>query len=125
MQILNLSNNELKTLPGEISIKNCPLLRELILSHNKFEHFEFAEKLQLMSLKVNGINKIMELNNNMFKMLENYPESCMNISFNDNSNLGLVYDDTFKHLNICYVRMFFINIQFLSNKLNQYSCKIL
>ncbi|XP_011646778.1 chaoptin-like [Pogonomyrmex barbatus] len=101
LETLDVSFNHLTIIPESISIKNFPNLRIFKVDGNRLKDIKIRSELNLEIFEVKFIETIEEIDKEMFLMLKEKKNSCINVIISSNTKLNMIQKNVFQHMNIC------------------------
>ncbi|KAL6268866.1 hypothetical protein P5V15_001986 [Pogonomyrmex californicus] len=101
LETLDVSFNHLTIIPESISIKNFPNLRIFKVNGNRLKDIKIRSELNLEIFEVKFIETIEEIDKEMFLMLKEKKNSCINVTISSNTKLNMIQKNVFQHMNIC------------------------
>ncbi|XP_071645842.1 uncharacterized protein [Temnothorax longispinosus] len=101
LETLDLSFNDLTTIPETISIKNFPSLKIFKVNGNRLRDIKIWSELNLEIFEVKFVDTIEKIDKETLLMLKEKTNICINVTISSNTKLNVIEENVFRHMNIC------------------------
>ncbi|XP_014486507.1 PREDICTED: leucine-rich repeats and immunoglobulin-like domains protein 1 [Dinoponera quadriceps] len=98
---LDLSFNNLTTIPESISTTYFPALKVLKVSGNRLEDLILQSELKLEAFEASHMDTIEEIREDTFGRLSPRENGCINVTISNCSKLRAIAEDAFRYMNVC------------------------
>lgn len=100
---LDLSFNNLTTIPESISVTYFPMLRALSVNGNYLQDLKLQSELRLETFEASHVDTIQEIPGDTFWKLKERENGCVNVTVANGKKLRVIAEDAFRHMNVCSV----------------------
>ncbi|XP_012254156.2 leucine-rich repeat protein soc-2 homolog [Athalia rosae] len=102
LNVLDLSFNQLPTIPESISNENLPNLSLLVISGNPIRDLKFNSELRLRSFVAQSLDLLENIDEGAFAKLGSpAADECLNLTISKNEKLTFIQENAFNDLNLC------------------------